>query len=207
MLKAEKYIIATIYGNMNGSDAQLFKFVKQNGYYVIKSKLSNNYALDVCNASSDNGANVQLYEYSYNNKAQLWKVNSIYSNDAYISYKTVSLDSFSTIDEWEKALLKAQLNAVGFNTKYAYNYNNELVNYGQMIVGKEVVEYRTIPVTYYVYGNKVTEEIQLPSKIKFKLHAHNIEQLVYFDVSKLTTTQYCQCGEWHYMKWEVPYPD
>ena len=62
--------IAVCYGN--NSNAQKFKFEKyvepvyehtlEDGTYVIKSAINNNYVLDVANGSNISGANVQLYE-------------------------------------------------------------------------------------------------------------------------------------------------
>jgi hypothetical protein len=188
----------------NGSDAQLFRFIKKGNYYVIMSKLSNEYVLDVSGASSDNGTNVQLYEYSSNNSAQLWKINSVYNSST--TYKTITLDSFSTFDEWEKNLMYAQMEAIGF-TSFSPNANGELVCYGNMIVGGEVLETQTISYTIDNMGKKTTHTAELPSKVKFKLHKHDMQQLVWFDFTNLTITQYCECGDWRQFKWEVPYPD
>ena len=65
--------IAVCYGN--NSNAQKFKFeeydenapieqVLENGTYVIRSAINNEYVLDVDSASQTSGANVQLYEYA-----------------------------------------------------------------------------------------------------------------------------------------------
>ena len=65
--------IAVCYGNK--SNAQKFKFEEynasapieqtlENGTYVIKSAINNDYVLDVDNGSQISGANVQLYEYA-----------------------------------------------------------------------------------------------------------------------------------------------
>lgn len=189
----------------NGSDAQLFKFVKKGSYYVIMSKLSDSYVIDVNGASSDNGANVQIYEYSSNNSAQLWKINNVYSSS--ITYKTISLGSFSTLDEWQEQLKCAQMSAIGFDTKYTANANGEMVCYGKMIVGAEVLESQKINYTIDYFGKKVTKSVNLPSKIKFKLHKHDNDQMVLFDFTNLTITQHCGCGDWRQLQWEVPYPE
>lgn len=188
----------------NGSDAQLFRFVKKGDYYVIMSKLSNSYVIDVSGGSSDNGANVQLYEYSSNNSAQLWKINRVYNSTT--TYKTVSLGSFSTFDDWKEKLNYAQMSAIGF-TNFAPNASGEMVCYGNMIVGAEIIESKAISYTIDLYGKKVTKTVELPSKIKFKLHKHDTKQMVWFDFTNLTITQYCECGDWRQMQWEVPYPD
>ena len=123
------------------------------------------------------------------------------------SSKTVTLGNFSTFDEWEKKLMYAQIEAAGF-AKYGTLPDCEMVNYGNMIVGAEVLEYKTITYTIDRFGKLETHTAELPSKIKFKLHKHDIKKRVWFDFTNLTLTEYCEeCGEWKQLQWEVPYPD
>ena len=80
----------------NGNNAQKWKFTEvvyrtrsiNDGEYIISSSLDSNKNLDVSEAKTTNGTNVQLYQ-SNGNKAQNWKIT--YLNNGYYSIKT-SLD-------------------------------------------------------------------------------------------------------------------
>lgn len=80
----------------NGNNAQKWKFTQivtknrsiNDGEYTITSLLDSNKNLDVSEAKTANGTNVQLYQ-SNGNKAQNWKIT--YLNNGYYSIKT-SLD-------------------------------------------------------------------------------------------------------------------
>lgn len=119
------------------------------------------------------------------------------------NYKTVTLGDFSTVEQWQKEVQKAMQTAVGIG-KYVPDYNGGIRNYGDMILGVEAVEYKTMAVTYDKYGSKVTEKFKFPSKLRFKIHKHNTQQIVLFTFSKLTVTQHCSCGKTYNYKWDVP---
>ena len=123
--------------NGNGLNAQKFKFEKitgnngsnnntgtsnkptvvgsktiEDGTYVIRSAINNNYVLDVNGASKDNGANVQLYEYS-NDDQKKFKVT--YLGDGF--YSLIALHSNKSLD------VKYGEQAVGTNV-WQYEWTN-----------------------------------------------------------------------------------
>ncbi len=65
----------------------------EDGVYEIKSAINNKYVLDVLGASKDNGANVQLYEYS-NVEQKKFKVT--YLEDGY--YQIIAMHSGKSLD-------------------------------------------------------------------------------------------------------------
>lgn len=190
--------------SQNNTSAQQWKIYTASGYpdtgYVRIMNRCGRY-LDVNGASTKNGTNIQIWDRN-NTKAQVFKLVPYVQT----SYVTVTLGSFSTPDQWKKQMQYAEQKAVGFS-HLGYNLSGNITNYGKMITGKTVLAYKTISVTHYEYGRKVTTKYKLPSKVKFKLHKHEINQSVWFDFSNLTITQHCTCGEWSQVQWEVPYPD
>ena len=94
--------IAVCYGNK--SNAQKFKFEKydentpvepilEDGTYVIKSGINNNYVLDVANGSKVSGANVALYEYAGGTNQRF---NVRYLDDGY--YEITAVHSGMALD-------------------------------------------------------------------------------------------------------------
>lgn len=89
----------------NGLDAQKFYFEKveeekpinrqtiEDGKYVIRSAINENFALDVSGGSNDNGANIQLWQYSEVANQQF---NIKYLGDGY--YKILASHSDKSID-------------------------------------------------------------------------------------------------------------
>lgn len=189
--------------SQNGSNAQKWKLYNASGYpdgYIRIKNRCGKY-LDVSGGGTRNGTNIQIWDKN-NTKSQVFKLVPYVKT----KYTTVALGSFSTIDQWKKEMQYAEQKAVGF-PRLSYNLNGNLTNYGRMITGKTVLQYKTISVTHYEYGRKKRIKLKLPSKVKFKLHKHDINQSVWFDFSYLTLTQHCTCGEWSQVQWEVPYPD
>ena len=82
---AQKWVLAEVQGPQEALDtlAALNKDALPDGTYVIKSSLANKQVLDVKSASSDNKANVQLYE-SNMTGAQGWKVT--HDDKGYITF-------------------------------------------------------------------------------------------------------------------------
>ena len=88
----------------NGNDAQVFKIEKlkiyssqksiEDGYYYIKSKLKSNMLLDVNGAKTNNGTNVQIFQFNYNN-SQKWYFES--DESGYYRIKT-KLNSNKCLD-------------------------------------------------------------------------------------------------------------
>ena len=186
----------------NGGDNQLWRFLSDGtGYYYIQNKMG--LYLDVWNNRTIDATNIQTYQFNGGNN-QRWRLDI--DNPAKTTYKTVTLGSFSNIDQWKKQMQYAEQRVVGF-PKISYNLSDSLTNYGKMITGKTVLKYKTVPVVHYEYGKKVTTRYKLPSKVRFKLHEHDIKQTVWFDFTNLSITQTCACGESSQVQWEVPYPE
>ena len=100
----------------NGLNAQKFKLEKvkdnnpeepvgkktiEDGQYAIKSALNSNYALDVANKSTANGANVQLYKYNGSKNQQF---NVSYLGNGY--YKIIAVHSNKSIDVKDASQVK-----------------------------------------------------------------------------------------------------
>lgn len=188
--------------SQNNSRAQQWKLYNAPGYpdgYIRIMNQCGKY-LDVNGAISRNGTNIQIWD-GNNTKAQVFKLVPYVQT----SYTTITLGYFSTLDQWKQQMQYAEQRAVGF-ASLRYNLSGNLRNYGKMIMGATVLNYKKISMTYYEYGRKKTVNINLPSKVKFKLHQHNINQNVWFDFTNVSITQKCTCGEWSQFRWEVPYP-
>ena len=120
----------------NGLKAQKFKFEKysansnnntvpalpegtktiEDGTYVIKSSINQKYVLDVNGASKENGANVQLYEYSADNQKRFkvkylgdgfYSIVAVHSNKA-IDVKDASKQKGANVWQWEQNGTDAQ---------------------------------------------------------------------------------------------------
>ncbi len=193
-----------LYPGYDNDYASQFRFAAAGDSYIIQNRLGTQRIIDLHDNIAYSGAKIHLWSL-HDGQSGRWKL--IPANSSTYSYKTVTLGNFSTFDEWEKKLMYAQMEAAGF-ANFGTLPNGEMVNYGNMIVGEEILEYKTITYTINRYGKLETHTAELPSKIKFKLHKHDIKKRVWFDFTNLTLTQYCEeCGEWKQLQWEVPYPD
>lgn len=87
------------------------------------------------------------------------------------------------------------------------NYNTPFtLSSGTMIVGATILETKPVKMTYKDFNfRERTTTVYLPSKIRYKLHKHAVNQLVWFDFTNLTMIQSCSCGERVEYKWEIPY--
>lgn len=186
----------------NSSSAQQWKLYNAQGYsdgYIRIMNRCGKY-LDVSGAGTKDGTNIQIWD-GNNTKAQVFKLVPYVQT----TYKTITLGSFTTFEEWKKQMQYAEQKALGI-THLTYDLNGNLINNGKMITGKKALQYKTISVTHYEYGCKKTVKLELPSKVQFKLHKHELNTQVWFDFTNLTLTQHCTCGEWSQFKWEIPYP-
>ena len=121
----------------NGLNAQKFKFEEvinesinnntstgnvvgsktiEDGTYIIRSAINNKYVLDVLGASKDNGANVQLYEYSIGNQKRFnvkylgdgyYSIVCVHSNKA-LDVKDASKEKGANVWQWEQNGTDAQ---------------------------------------------------------------------------------------------------
>lgn len=186
----------------NTTQAQQWKLYNASGYpdgYIRIMNKCGKY-LDVSGGVAQNCTNIQLWE-GNNTKAQVFRLVPYVQT----TYKTYTLGSFTTVDEWKTRMQAAERSAMGISSGY-YDMNGSYRNNTPMITGITVLAYKTIKVTYYQYGTKVTKSIRLPSKVKIKLHQHDYQKLVWFDFTNLSLTETCSCGARYNYTWEVPYP-
>ncbi len=67
----------------SNSRSQKWRFIKNNSYYVLMNE-AYGCVMDVSNASTENGTDIQLYHYfDPDNSAQLWSLNSVKSSATY----------------------------------------------------------------------------------------------------------------------------
>lgn len=196
--------VAVVQYPYNGNNNQKW-IIKSagNGYYYIQSALGN-YYLDIAGGKSSSGTKLQIY-HGNGTKAQKFKFESA----VYYEYKTKTLN-FNTIKEWEKAIQKAQRDVVGVTNKMGRSMSGQMYECGAMIVGVEVLEYKTINVTGQYgqnVGSKVTKKVKFPKKIKYKLHKHKFGSGLYVGSTNLYLRTECTCGYFDVVEWEIPYPD
>lgn len=187
----------------NNSAAQQWKIYNvkgySDGYVTIINRCGK--CLDVSGGNTKNGTNIQIYSKNYT-ASQVFKLVPYIQT----SYRTVTLGSFSTIDQWKRQMQYAEQSVIGFS-RLSYNLQGNLTNYGRMITGKTVLQYQVIKVRYKQFGKTKIVKVKLPKKVKFKIHKHNIQQTVWYDFSNLTVSQSCRCGEYSQIQWEMPYPE
>lgn len=221
----------------NGTDAQLFKFEDAgNGYYYIKNKLG--YYLDVYGAKCEDWTNIQTCRKNGGNN-QKWLLTAINSGitpnngyDATLSHRTVTLGKFSTFDEWQQEMRRAEISVIGLNNYFMRDPMNGsiMAETGKVIVGIKVLSYEIIkvpapnampdpkklpknynwrsksPIPISAYGAN-TVKLKLPKKLQFTLHTHNYRNHPYFNVSALQVKMTCSCGFSYGYEWELPWPD
>ena len=119
---------------------QVWKVVDAgNGYYYLKPAYNLNLALDVSGASSKDGANVQVWNFSQNNSAQMWKfwrgtttkqhrgissVTSLYTN-YWQSYKVQTVNTNGS----SKVTIRAyNINAFSINQPIYWNESNSKIS-------------------------------------------------------------------------------
>lgn len=201
-------------GTESGTNVQLYT---QNGTEAQKWKLYSAYEsdenvsimaycgkfLDVKGGCSDNGTNIWIYD-GNNTLAQAFKLIP-YVNTM---YETVTLD-FDDFDSWQREIEKAQ-RSVTFGGHYAVNPSGNTYYTGKIITGMTVISWKSIDVKIPLIGpgNPYKyESIDFPSEIRFKLHTHNNDTKMWFDVTRFRFWQQCECGYRDEWEWEVPWPD
>ena len=196
--------VAVIQYPYNGKNNQKWEIISAGGeYFYIKSALGN-YYLDVAGGKSSKGTKLQIY-HGNGSKAQKFK----FVSSVYYEYVTKTLN-FNTPGEWEKAINSAQKSAAGVTNRIVTTPSGKKYESGAMIVGVEVLEYKTITVTGqygHNVGSKVTKKIKFPKKIKFKLHRHKFGSGLYTDFDNLYLITTCSCGYRDTVEWKIPWPD
>ena len=82
-----------LFNNVSEATEEKIEQPLENGIYMIKSAINPKFMLDVNGASKDNGANVQLYEYSNVNQK---KFKLTYEQDGY--YTIIAMHSNKSLD-------------------------------------------------------------------------------------------------------------
>lgn len=237
---------------MNGTDAQLFKFVRseEQGCYYIINKGSGK-ALDVQGGGTEAGTNVQLYSQN-RTQAQKWRFCLAYNSDENVSimahcgkfldakggcadngtniwiydgnntlaqafklipyinttYENVTLD-FDDFDSWKKEIEAAQ-RRITFGESFGVNPSGNTYYSGKIITGITVISWKPIDVKIPLSGpgNPYKyESINFPSEIQFKLHTHNNDTKMWFNITEFKFWQQCECGYRDEWEWEIPWPD
>lgn len=74
-------------------------------------------------------------------------------------------------------------------------------------MNKTVLQRKAISVKYSNMGKIIEKKIELPSRIYFKLHKHDMKQQVIYGALNLKLQQYCSCGEQSTFQWDLPLPE
>ena len=130
--------------SQNSSMAQQWKLYNARGYsdgYIRIMNKCGKY-MDVSGAGTRNGTNIQLWERN-DTKAQVFKLVPYVQT----SYKTISLGSFNTVDQWIRQMQVAERSAIGISSGY-YDMNGSYRSNAKMITGRTILAYKTIRVTY-----------------------------------------------------------
>ena len=124
------------------------------------------------------------------------------------TYKTYTL-KFNTFEQWSNAIKSAQRSAIGFSSVGWYNSSGQAVMKSNgMIADVSVLAYKTIKVTGQAgqnVGSKITHNLKLPSKVRFKMHKHSFQKSFFFTVTNLYSSMSCDCGYYDLYRWEVPW--
>jgi len=188
----------------NNTDAQQWKLYMAYGsdkYVSFQAKCGK--FLDVSGGNAKNGTNIWIYD-GNNTASQAFELVS-YANT---EYQTVTLD-FYDIQSWIDQVEMAQ-RSLTFGGSMVTNPSGKTYYNGKIITGATVLETKTLnvkiplqgPGDYYTY-----KTISFPSKIQYKLHKHNNDVKLFFDISHLHMWQQCECGYRDEWTWEVPWPD
>lgn len=125
----------------------------------------------------------------------------------------------NSLQDWKLKINAAEDALIPLGNYIVFNANGEQEYRGYMIVGKEVLEYQKIEVemiTAPSLGNQETETIYIhvPSKIKYTLHKHELENkftasaigrfLTGLVNMQIVATQTCNCGYTSQIEWEIP---
>ena len=121
-LKAQKFKFEKYSANSNNNNNNTVPALPEgtktieDGTYVIKSSINQKYVLDVNGASKENGANVQLYEYSADNQKRFkvkylgdgyYSITALHSNKA-LDVKDASKQKGANVWQWEQNGTDAQ---------------------------------------------------------------------------------------------------
>lgn len=147
-----KNSVAVIQYPYNGKSNQKWEIRSAGGgYYYIKSALGN-YYLDVAGGKSSNGTKLQIY-HGNGTKAQKFR----FVSSVYYEYKTKTLN-FNTVSEWQNAMQRAQRDVIGITNRQGRSMSGQMFECGAMIVGIEVLEYKSITYTAQ-YGHNVGSKV------------------------------------------------
>lgn len=133
------------------------------------------------------------------------------------SVKTVTY-SFSTLDEWKNAVNKKERELV-FGGNVNVTADGKTFYTGNIIVKRKINSYKKIKlkVSLNTPGYYKTIYLQLPSKVTYTLHRHNLKNdmssstigklIVGLMNQQVVWTQTCSCGFENVLTWDIPIPD
>ena len=189
----------------NGTQAQHWKlYMAYNSSENVSFMARCGKFLDVSGGNTKNGTNIWIYD-GNNTKSQAFKLIP-YVNTTYI---TTTLE-FDSLETWRDALEKAQRSAAPLDGVMHINPSGNTYYTGSIVTGMDILETRSIRIKLPLQGpgNPYRwETVQLPSKIRFKLHKHNDDVKMWFTGSALRFWQQCECGYRDEWGWEIPFPD
>lgn len=128
--------------------------------------------------------------------------------------KTVKL-SFKTFDEWLSQVRKREMELV-FGGKTGINTDGSTYYTGNIIVKRLILSYKKVAVkiSFNTPGYYKTVYLNLPDKVKYTLHRHNLkndvnEKFVGRVIAGLMDqqvvwTQECGCGYENVLTWDIP---
>lgn len=128
--------------------------------------------------------------------------------------KTVCL-SFKTFDEWTRQIRKKEMELV-FGGTLGVNTDGSTYYTGNIIVKRQICSYKkvAIKISFNTPGYYKTIYLNLPDKVKYTLHRHNLKNdcksdsvgriIVGIMEQQVVWTQKCSCGYQNVIKWDIP---
>lgn len=88
--------------------------------------------------------------------------------------------------------------------------NFQTVN-GKYVDNIRILGYKALRVWYEVnylgVKQKKYVDLRVPNKIEYRVHKHDYQNILFFNMSYLTNTVTCTCGYREEWRWDVPWDD
>lgn len=188
----------------NGTQAQQWQlFLKNESCENIYIVARCGKFLDACGGESKNGTNIWIYDGNYTLAQEFILIPYINT-----TYETVTIE-FSDLDSWKEEMMNMYCR-LSLGGNYAVNPSGNTYYTGKIVTDMNVLSWKTINIKVPLSGpgNPYKwEEISLPCEIQYKLHTHNNEVKMWFNVSSFVFYQQCECGYRDEWRCDVPWPD
>lgn len=188
----------------NGTVAQQWKiFLKDSTSEKIYIVAHCGKFLDVSGGSSSNGTNIWIYDENRTVSQEFILIPYINT-----TYKTIEID-FNDINSWINEIERVQRDLTYGGSWYMSPSENMYYN-GNIITDMKVLSWKTIKVDVPLSGPgnpTKRENIDLPCKIRYKLHTHNDTVKMWFNFTSCNFYQQCECGYRDEWTWKMPWPD